>query len=205
MIERVLTRPLTSALADTPVVLLVGARQTGKSTLVTNLDNRGAYVTLDDPTELAAARNDPSGFIDRAGDRLVLDEVQRAPELFLPIKAAVDRDRRPGRFLLTGSTNVLFGPAVADALAGRMEALTLWPFSTAELEGRPSGRFVDWLFSSRPELPDPGSLTREELVSRVIAGGYPEAVEREEERRGRWFSSYLATILERRCPRARGY
>ncbi len=201
MIERALTVPLLAALGDTPVVLLSGGRQTGKSTLVTGLADRGhqaEYVTLDDPTELAAARRDPVGFVERFDDRVILDEAQRAPELFLPIKAAVDRDRRPGRFLLTGSANVLFAPAVAEALAGRMEALTLWPFSSAELEARSGARFFEWLFADRPDLPNAPPLGRAELVSRLIVGGFPEAVARsDDERRQRWFSSYLTTILER--------
>jgi predicted AAA+ superfamily ATPase len=201
MIERALTEPLLAALGDTPVVLLIGGRQTGKSTLVTALGSFGhqaEYVTLDDPTELAAARRDPAGFVERFGDRVILDEVQRAPELFRPIKAAVDSDRRPGRFLLTGSANVLFAPAVAEALAGRMEMLTLWPFSAAELEGRRGARFFEWLFAEGSDLPAAKKLSSVELVSRLVAGGYPEAVERaDEERRRHWFSSYLTTILER--------
>src|SRR3954449_13206283 len=123
MIERALTPRLLEALADTPVVTLVGGRQTGKSTLVTGLAEHGhlaEYVTLDDPTELAGARNDPVAFVERFAGPVIIDEVQRAPELLLPIKVAVDRDRRPGRFLLTGSANVLFVPVVAEALAGRM-------------------------------------------------------------------------------------
>lgn len=195
-----MTAALTAALADTPVVMLVGGRQTGKSTLATGLADGGydaEYLTLDDPTELSAAQADPVGFVERLGERAILDEVQRAPELFLPIKAAVDRDRRPGRFLLTGSTNALLVPAVADALAGRMEVLTLWPLSMAELEGRPSGEFVEWLFAPDPSLPDRVGVERSELVARVVAGGYPEAVERDERRRARWFANYLTTILER--------
>lgn len=201
MIERALTAPLLAALADTPVVIVVGGRQTGKSTLVTRLSSRGyeaEYVTLDEPTVLAAARRDPTGFVDQFGGPVILDEVQRAPELFLPIKAAVDRDRQPGRFLLTGSANVLFVPAVADALAGRAEVLTLWPFSAAELQGRPGGSFFDLLFADRPAPPETAAPSQSQLVSRLLAGGYPEAVQRKDgERRRRWFSSYLTTILER--------
>jgi predicted AAA+ superfamily ATPase len=200
MIERALTGRLLEALADTPVVTLIGARQTGKSTLVQSLAERGypaEYVTLDDPTELAGARNDPVSFVERFSAPVVFDEIQRAPELLLPIKAAVDRDRRPGRFLLTGSANVLFAPSVAEALAGRMEVLTLWPFSTAELEGRPGGRIVDLLFADEPR-PPAAELSTEGLVSRLLAGGYPEAVARKDgERRRQWFSNYLNTILER--------
>lgn len=201
MIERALSGPLLNALADTPVVLLVGGRQTGKSTLVTHLAERGhdaEYRTLDDPSELAAARRDPVGYVDALAGRAILDEVQRAPELSLPIKAAVDRDRRPGRFLLTGSANVLFAPAVADALAGRMEPLTLWPFSTAEIQGRPGGGFVESLFADGPPAPAESHLSRADLASRLVVGGFPESVERDDdERRWQWFSSYLTTILER--------
>jgi len=200
MIERALTVPLLEALADTPVTMLAGARQTGKSTLAISLAEHGhsaEYVTLDDPTELAAARSDPSGFVARFGDPVIIDEVQRAPGLFLSIKAAVDQDRRPGRFLLTGSTNALLIPAVAEALAGRMEVLTLWPLSLAELEGRPGARFVEWLLAPEAELPGEVGIDRSDLVARVVAGGFPEAVERATARRTRWFVSYLTTILER--------
>ena len=201
MIARAIEAPLLAALGDTPVVTLVGGRQTGKSTLVTGLaDNghRAEYVTFDDPTELAGARSDPVAFIDRFKGKVILDEVQRAPEVLLSIKAAVDRDRRPGRFLLTGSANVLFVPSVADALAGRMEVLTLWPFSAAELGGYPGGRFLDWLFVNGAEPPAAGRLSPEDLVSRLLVGGYPEAVARgDDERRRQWFSNYLITILER--------
>jgi predicted AAA+ superfamily ATPase len=200
VIERALTGRLLAALADTPVVALVGGRQTGKSTLVTGLADQGhpaEYVTLDDPTELAGARNDPVAFVERFEGPVIFDEIQRAPELLLPIKAAVDRDRRPGRFLLTGSANVLFVPSVAEALAGRMEVLTLWPFSAAEIEGRPGGGIVDLLFADRPRLPLAG-LSAESLVVRLLAGGYPEAVTRKDgERRRQWFLNYLNTILER--------
>lgn len=201
MIERALAGPLMAALADTPVVIVVGGRQTGKSTLVKSLAARryrAEYVTFDDPTELAAARRDPVGFVDQFDDHVILDEVQRAPELFLPIKAAVDRDRRPGRFLLTGSANVLLVPSIADALVGRVEVLTLWPFSAAELQGRPNGRILDLLFADRPALPRVETVDRPQLIDRLLRGGYPEAVERDdEERRRQWFSNYLTTILER--------
>jgi len=200
MIHRSLEPPLRAVLADTPVTMLVGARQTGKSTLVTTFADgtEANYLTFDDPTLFAAARSDPSGFIEGLGETSIIDEVQRAPEVFLPIKAAVDRDRRPGRFLLTGSANPLFVPQVAEALAGRMEVLTLWPFSAAELAGEPERSIVRLLLDDEdPSLPY-SPTSRGDLVKRIVCGGFPEAVAREDaDRRARWFASYLTTILER--------
>jgi len=199
VIRRSIEAPLRAALEDTPVVLLVGARQTGKSTLASTVVKgpEADYLTFDEPTLLAAARADPPRFISDLSGAAVLDEVQRVPEIFLPIKAAVDRDRTPGRFLLTGSANPLFVPEVADALAGRMEVLTLSPFSQAELEGRFGTLMTRTLFDSQRPRP-PRRAKREELAARIVRGGFPEAVDREDdERRGRWFSSYLTTILER--------
>jgi predicted AAA+ superfamily ATPase len=200
MLRRALEGPLRAALSDTPVVMLVGARQTGKSTLAETLveHRRVAYVSFDEPRFLAAAQADPVQFLEDLGESAILDEVQRAPGIFLPIKASVDRDRRPGRFLLTGSSNPLFVPEVSEALAGRVEILTLWPFSAAELEGRDrlivSKLLLDPDHSPRGVHP----VDRDRLSSRVVRGGFPEAVEREdEERRSRWFSNYLTSILER--------
>jgi hypothetical protein len=191
---------LLAALGDRPAVLLHGARQTGKSTLAAALsatEHTARYLTLDDAAVLAAARTDPTGFIDGLTGSVVLDEIQRAPELLLPIKASVDRDRRPGRFLLTGSANVLLLPRVADTLVGRLEVLTLWPLSQGEIEGRRE-RFIDTVFSDL--LP---SLDREEerwvrVLDRMARGGYPEVlVQESEDRRGAWFASYITTLLQR--------
>ncbi len=199
MLKRALEDSLRAALGDTPVVMLVGARQTGKSTLAKALveGRRAKYLTFDEPRFLAAARADPMQFIEDLGDTAVLDEVQRVPNIFLPIKASVDRDRRPGRFLLTGSANPLFVPEVAEALAGRVEILTLWPFSQAELEKSDGLSLTELLFSSsnpRGLLP----VGRDDLADRMVRGGFPEAIEREDEgRRDQWFSNYLTSILER--------
>ena len=200
MLRRALEAPLRVALSDTPVVMLVGARQTGKSTLAEALVTRGkaSFSSFDEPRFLAAARADPVQFLEGLGDTAVLDEVQRVPEIFLPIKTSVDRDRRPGRFLLTGSSNPLFVPEVAEALAGRVEILTLWPFSAAELEGHDRLKLAELLLD--PDDSPRGSypVDRDDLTARIVRGGFPEAVEREdEERRSRWFSSYITTILER--------
>ena len=137
MYRRNIEADLHSAIADTPVVLLNGARQTGKSTLAQEVAKAGSipYVTLDDATQLAAATFDAQGFLAGLGDRAVIDEVQKAPGLFPAIKMTVDRDRRPGRYLLTGSANVLLLPKISESLAGRMELITLYPLSQGELHG----------------------------------------------------------------------
>jgi len=187
-----------AALDDTPVVFVQGARQCGKSTLVESMlvPERGShYATLDDPTTLNAARNDPSGFLDGFDGDLAIDEVQACPELFPAIKLSVDRDRRAGRFLLTGSTNALVVPEMARALVGRVELITLRGLSQGELEGRRED-FVDWAFSgSRLEATRDDPV---ELAARIVSGGYPEVLARRgSERRAAWFDSYVATIVQR--------
>ncbi len=187
------------AQADRAVVLLNGARQVGKSTLARALaaESGARYVTLDDATVAAGARGDPEGFVGGVTSPIVLDEVQRAPDLFLAIKASVDRDRRPGRFLLTGSANALLLPQLAEALVGRMEIVTLWPLSQGEITGSVEG-FVDALFGAvapaiRPVKPGGRSLT-----DRILRGGYPEAVTTaDDDRRSAWFSAYVTTLLAR--------
>lgn len=198
MLPRHAAHRLRAALADRPVVLLHGARQTGKTTLVRVMaEERGArYVTLDDLTMLAAARGDAAGFLAGFAEPLVLDEVQRAPELLLAIKAAVDRKRTPGRFLLTGSANVLLLPRVAESLAGRMEIVNLWPFSQGEIEGAAEG-FIDAVFADAPPVLD-RSASSAPLTERVLRGGYPEAFSiASAERRRAWFDGYVTTILQR--------
>ena len=152
MIHRHLESAILAGLADSPVVLLVGARQTGKSTLIQSpgiqKDDR-RFLTLMMPMFLPPPRPTRRGFSVPTPNRWHWMKIQRAPELFLALKASVDRDRRPGRYLLSGSANVLFLPKVADSLAGRMEVLTLWPFSQGELEGVKED-FVDALFAAAP-------------------------------------------------------
>lgn len=199
MFARHLETRLLEALSDTPVVFLQGARQTGKSTLVRELaagPHPARYLTLDDAGVLAAAESDPQGFLAGIEGDVVLDEVQRVPGLFPAIKLSVDRDRRPGRFLLTGSADILLVPDLSESLAGRVELLTLWPLSQGELLGRRE-RFVDRLFGSG-HLDGAEPTDRADLAARVLAGGYPEAVSRRrEERRQAWFGAYVTTILQR--------
>jgi len=200
--RRHITTAFNAALGDSPVVLLVGARQVGKSTLVQSLagEGRGAaqYLTLDDPTVLAAARGNPSGFVDGLPVPVIIDEIQRAPELLVPIKLAVDQRREPGSFILTGSANVLTLPTVSESLAGRMEVLTLRPLSQGEISGQQE-TFIKRLFAGEFKLPKkPPPEERAALFARMMTGGYPEVVARQTQaRRQAWFKSYITTILQR--------
>ena len=187
---------IAEALQDTPVVLLVGPRQAGKTTLARKMaDNAFRYLSLDDETTLLSARQDPAGFV-RGLDRAVIDEIQRAPQLLLAIKKSVDEDRRPGRFLLTGSANLLALPTVADSLAGRMETLSLLPLSQSEIEGG-TANWIDSVFSGR--IPGVGTpALGDALAERVLRGGYPEAILRTTpKRRVAWGRQYIDAILQR--------
>ncbi len=196
MLRRWIESELRAALADTPVVLLNGARQTGKTTLARQVceDQQGTYVTLDDAAILATALQDPDALARTATWPLIIDEVQKAPSLLPAIKKAVDANRQPGRFLLTGSADVMALPTISESLAGRIEILTLWPLSQGEIRGVRE-RFVDIAFSDegfklkKLEQIDPGVL---------LQGGFPEAISRTQaDRRSAWFASYVTTLLQR--------
>lgn len=196
MFRRNLAPALEAALGDTPVVLISGARQTGKSTLVQSMVS-GNYYTFDDAGTLSSARADPQGFLAALPRPAILDEVQLVPELFRAIKFEVDRDRRPGSFVLTGSANIMALPSLSESLAGRMELLTLWPLSQGELSNMREG-FMDALFDAAPPVLGPSRLSQQELISRVLEGGFPEVVQRSNAARTRaWFRSYTTTVLQR--------
>jgi uncharacterized protein len=193
---RLLEPRVIEAMADTPVVFVAGPRQAGKTTLVLRMAEEGIrYLTLDDELTLLAAKEDPVGMI-RSLDRAVIDEIQRAPELLLAIKKTVDEDRRPGRFLLTGSANLMILPTVADSLAGRMESLTLLPLSQCEIR-HSAVNWLDSVFTGEfPKVSTP--VIGEELVEVVLAGGYPEAVSRPTvRRRTAWSRQYIDAIIQR--------
>ena len=199
MYRRLIDRRLKAALADTRVVLLNGARQTGKSTLAQEVavQRGGQYLTLDDPATAGLARSDPSALVRGAGGFTVIDEVQSAPELLPAITRVVDADGRPGQFLLTGSANVFLLPRLSESLAGRMEILPLYPLSQGELAGN-KANLVDALFAAASWRAGSLSLDRVGVCKRVIAGGFPEAVARAAgERRDAWFRSYIANLLQR--------
>ena len=199
MEHRNIASAIADALKDTPVVLVNGARQTGKTTLVKELarKRKAAFVTLDDHGILNSALNDPAGFVASLGDFAVIDEVQNAPNIFRAIKASVDRDRRPGRFLLTGSANVLALPRMSDSLAGRMEIITLYAFAQDELADRRSA-FIDHLFGAKISLLYKGTADRNKIACSVFAGGYPEVRSRADAgRRTAWYKAYITTILQK--------
>lgn len=174
-----------AALADTRVVLVNGARQAGKSTLarlVSDAVDDAEFRSLDQPQWLSAARADPTGFVQHDG-LLIIDEVQRIPDLFLPLKYEVDTDPRPGRFLLTGSARVLGLRDLPDALPGRIETIELWPLSQGEIEGT-RDRFAERIFTLPDDtLPEFTPISRTDVAARLVRGGFPAAVLRSDERR----------------------
>jgi predicted AAA+ superfamily ATPase len=197
MYRRDLREKIVEALQDTPVILINGARQTGKSTLVKELLlSTHTYWTLDDLSVLSAIKKDPMGFVSNLSFPVILDEVQRAPEIFLPIKMIVDQKRTPGQFILTGSANVLMLPKLADSLAGRMEIHTLWPLSQGEITDT-HGDIIENLFNME-KLYTTESLDLDSLIKRIMRGGYPEIQKRPtQNRQSEWFNSYIATILQK--------
>jgi hypothetical protein len=190
--------PLTEALTDSPVVLIHGPRQCGKTTLARVVGDRMgyAYINFDDEVARGAAEADPAGFVADLPKRAILDEVQRVPTLFTALKTSVDRSRVPGRFIMTGSANVLLVPKLADSLAGRMQLQRLYPLAQCELARRAPG-FLDALFEG-------GFKTRQterlgvQLAERIAAGGYPAALARQTgRRRAAWYRDYLDALVQR--------
>jgi predicted AAA+ superfamily ATPase len=198
MIERNITPLLKKALGRSPVVLLNGARQVGKTTLISSFiknENRN-YITFDDEMAYLAAKSNPTGFLAAIEKPVAIDEVQRVPELFLAIKRDVDANRIPGRYLLTGSANPLLIPRLGDSLAGRMEVIDLMPLSQGELEGK-SETFIDTIWKNTPLKSPKKELSQEALYAKMVQGGYPGIQKKNEEDKEAWMRSYINLILQR--------
>jgi uncharacterized protein len=199
VLERHLGASVRTALLDTRVVVVLGARQVGKSTLLERIaaeEGDRRVVTLDDEATRRGAVDDPTGFVAELGTPVAIDEVQRAPDLLLAIKRSVDEDQRTGRYLLTGSANILTASTIADALTGRAEYLWLWPFSQAELHSTFPGVIAE-LFAGSPPMCSDAPVGRRAYAQMFVEGGFPEARRRSSERRAAFFRSYLATVLDR--------
>lgn len=197
MIKRNIKDKLKKAISRSPVVLLNGARQVGKSTLTLEFVQDGFnYITLDDELTYLSAKNDPYAFIKNIKKPVIIDEVQRVPELFLPIKIDVDNNRKPGSYLLTGSANPLLIPRLGDSLAGRMEIIDLMPLSQGELLGVKEN-FVDTVFEDKDIYKITPELSKEDLYKKILKGGYPSVQNLDEEDSIAWMRSYLNLILQK--------
>lgn len=198
MIERRIRPLIGESLSDTRVVMVMGARQVGKSTLCEAIaaSEQRPTVSMDDQGARAGAVADPAGFLAGFDGPVFIDEVQRVPELILAIKQIVDREQQPGRFLLSGSANILSSRKVQEALTGRIELLRLAPLAQAEIEGA-EGNLVDALFAASPPRVERAPIGRAAFAERIAAGGYPEARDRTGRRRDHWYANYLTTTFER--------
>lgn len=189
---------LVEALSDTPVVIVHGPRQCGKTTLAMRVGKRLGfeYLNLDNDAARRAAQDDPAGFVARLPARAIIDEIQRVPELFLPLKVEVDRQRTPGRFLLTGSANVLLLPKMADSLAGRMGSIRLHPLAQCEIERRDAkllGSILRGDFKMRSSR-----RVGNQLAARIVGGGFPAALARKTAaRRRQWYADYIESLVQR--------
>ena len=207
LVDRRLETAVRRALGTFRVVVLQGPRQAGKTTLARKIAAGGTFLSLDDPTLLALARDDPTGFVADRAQLVVIDEVQRGgDDLVRAIKLAVDADPAPGRFLLTGSAGFLHVPVLSESLAGRAVFLDLAPFSQVEIEGRGDGllaRLLDLPLrgaaADRSDLlqAPPSVLTRSQYAQRVCRGGYPEAVGLPVAEAHLWFRAYVHTAVTR--------
>jgi predicted AAA+ superfamily ATPase len=198
ILPRNMQMAIETALSDTPVVCVLGARQVGKSTLARSLDMNRAYMDLDQEPYVDTARTDPAGFVQGLPEFITLDEVQRAPGLIPAIKNSVDRNRVPGRFLLTGSANLLLLPKLTESLAGRMEIIRLHPLTESE-KARNPGQYLEKFISGelKPEIKPTDTEGDKGLLRRILAGGYPEAMKRNPSRARTWHRQYLDSIMEK--------
>lgn len=197
--SRFILSQMSEALADTPVVVIHGPRQCGKTTLAKQLVTQGyTYLNFDDTNILQSALADPMGFVAGLPDKVVLDEIQRVPSLFAPIKLSVDENRQPGRFVLTGSANVLLLPTLSDSLAGRMEIIRLHPLSLAERAGVLPMYLDAWFDGDFLASGQTFRVLGDTLSTMLVEGGFPEAIARKTpKRRKNWHQNYINAIVMR--------
>ncbi|MGE3920986.1 MAG: ATP-binding protein [Gammaproteobacteria bacterium] len=199
MYNRYIKTNIYNALQDTPVVYIMGPRQSGKTTIVKDIiDEKWEYISFDDIAQLNIAKADPISFIRniRNEKSVVLDEVQRLPEIFVSIKQAVDENRKPGRFLLTGSANALLLPTLSDSLAGRMEMIHLNTLSEYEILGRTPTFLQNLLYGKAPSTKE--IRVRNYIIKRIVSGCFPEPIQREKEVRIQaWYDNYLQSLIQK--------
>ncbi len=198
-IDRHVRPAVIEALTEARAVCLLGARQSGKSTLaraIASIEHPAEYLTLDNDATRRSALEDPTGFIARVSGPVVIDEVQRVPDLMLAIKERLDTNDERGQFLLAGSANILTLPTIADALPGRVDYVRLWPFSQGELAGRRES-FIDRLFAGEAPHVDDAGVGRAAYAAQIVAGGFPDAQNRRPRGRARFFTGYVSTMLGR--------
>jgi predicted AAA+ superfamily ATPase len=196
MFKRNITENLIQAIQWNPVVLLTGARQTGKTTLMKEICQAGfEYITFDNIQQQALAKSDPITFINSLKKPVILDEIQRVPEIFLTIKQNVDESRKDGMYALTGSANPLLIPKLGDSLTGRIAILELHTLSQGEILGIKED-FIAKAFANS-EFVNPSKLNNDDLCTKINIGGYPGVQNFDSERRDSWFDSYMTTILQR--------
>ena len=202
LVPRSIAPRLLEALSDSRAVAVVGPRQAGKTTLVRDLigaDYPATYLTLDEAATRAAAKSDPTGMVADMTPPMIVDEIQRVPDLLLSIKERLDRDDRPGQFLITGSANIQTLPTIRDALPGRVEYVQLWPFAQSELERTPGG-LIDMLFGGGESRVVDAGEDRRQVASRIAAGGFPGAFRRTQSSRARFFEAYVDSVIGRDVP-----
>jgi predicted AAA+ superfamily ATPase len=206
LIPRAIEPELRDILSVSRAAAITGPRQAGKSTLARQLQSAGVvpnYFTLDDEATRNAARADPDGFALSLPRPAVIDEVQRVPSLMLAVKQILDNDPAPGQFLLTGSADLLTARVVADALPGRVEYLNLWPLARAEIEGK-RGSVIDALLDGTPPRVSGAPKGRAASAELVVAGGFPDALNRNPRQRARYLRSYVQATLARDLPEIGG-
>lgn len=201
-VQRYMEALIAEGIDDARIVFVAGARQVGKTTLIrkiTRFDGQRPMreLSLDDTATRQAANADPAGFVGGLSGPTFIDEIHRVPDLLLELKKAVDGSTLPGRFLITGSANVLANKKLLDALPGRIDRFTLWPLAQAEIETA-GENVVDALFAGNPPQVTGAPVGLANYADRIVAGGFPEARERTPGRsRSRWFDGYVAGSLER--------